>query len=150
MLLHAVFGTHVLIGRPQNGLFTTYIPWLLSVETGKIQLMGDGDQAFSTTHTEDIAGFLAYILTHLPASELNDKVFRIEGARVTLREAIGFYRGKYPIEHVDAITGDAVKTLLQEVIGSGEGVAVEDGVATSNALWVGHAWKGVKEVLGLQ
>jgi len=141
------------IGLPSarilTGLFTTFIPWLLNVESGKIHLIGKGDKTFSTTHPDDIAGFVAYILTHLPESELHDKVFRIEGARVTLNDIIGHYGGKYPVEHVDAISGEAVKTFLQLIVENGSGVVVEEGAASSNALWAGHAWKGIKEGLGL-
>ncbi|KZP04207.1 NAD(P)-binding protein [Athelia psychrophila] len=141
------------IGLPSarifNGLFTTFLPWLLTVDTGKIRLIGKGDQKFSATHPDDIAGFLAYILTHLPESELHDKVFRLEGERATINEVIEHYGGKYPVEHVDAISDDAVKTLLQTLIDHGQALAVEEGEATSNALWTGHAWKGVKESLGL-
>ncbi|KZP31696.1 NAD(P)-binding protein [Athelia psychrophila] len=143
------------IGLPSarifTGLFTTYIPWMLNVNSGSIHLIGKGDKKFSTTHPDDIAGFLAYILTHLPESELHDKAFRIEGARVTLNDVIGFYHdgSKYPIEHVDVISDNAQKNTLQLIIDSDIGVVVEEGAASSNALWAGHAWKGIKEGLGL-
>ncbi|KZP03696.1 NAD(P)-binding protein [Athelia psychrophila] len=141
------------IGLPSarifNGLFTTFLPWILTVDTGKIRLIGEGDQKFSTTHPDDIAGFLAYILTHLPESELHDKVFRLEGERTTLNDVIGHYGGKYPVEHVDAISDEEGKTRLQLIIEHGQSLVVQEGEATSNALWTGHAWKGVKEGLGL-
>ncbi|KZP31697.1 hypothetical protein FIBSPDRAFT_724096 [Athelia psychrophila] len=141
------------IGLPSlrvfTGAFTTFIPWLLNVDSGKIHLIGKGDQKFSITHPDDIAGFLAYVLIHLPESELHDKVFRLEGERATLNDIIGHYGGKYPVEHVDAISDDAYKTRVQLVIENGHGVVVEEGSAASNALWAGHAWKGVKEGLGL-
>ncbi|KZP31707.1 NAD(P)-binding protein [Athelia psychrophila] len=141
------------IGLPSarifNGLFTTYIPWVLGVDTGKIRLIGKGDQKFSTTHPDDIAGFVAYILTHLPESELHDKVFRIEAARVTLNDIIGHYGGKYPVERVDAISDSVQKHTLLSIIESGAGVVVDEDAAASNALWTGHVWKGIKEVLGL-
>jgi uncharacterized protein YbjT (DUF2867 family) len=143
------------IGLPSvrvfTGFFTTFIPWLLNVDSGSIHLIGKGDKQFSATHPDDIAGFLAYVLTHLPEPELHDKVFRLEGDRVTLNDIIGYYHdgGKYPVEHVDAIAGDTVKTFLQSIIANGHGVVVEEGAAASNVLWPGHAWKGIKEGLGL-
>jgi len=143
------------IGLPSvrvfTGLFTTYIPWILNADSGKISLIGKGDQKFSTTHPDDIAGFLAYVLTHLAESDLHDKVFRLEGDRVTLDDVIGYYHdgSKYPVEHVDVIADDAAKTFLQSVIKNGKGVVVEEGEVSSNALWTGHAWKGIKEGLSL-
>ncbi|KZP31715.1 NAD(P)-binding protein [Athelia psychrophila] len=141
------------IGLPSarifTGLFTTFIPWLINVDSGSIHLIGKGNQKFSTTHPDDIAGFVAYILTHLPESELHDKVFRLEGDRITLNSVVEHYGGKYPVEHVDAIADEAVKTFLQSVVENGGGVVVEEGAASSNALWAGHAWKGIKEGLGL-
>lgn len=82
-------------------------------------------------------------------SKLYDKVFRIEGERATLNGVIRHYGSKYPIKHVDTVANDAVKTLLQVIIERGQSLVVEQGAATDNTLWPGHAWKGIKEVLGL-
>ncbi|KAF7980780.1 hypothetical protein HWV62_36841 [Athelia sp. TMB] len=135
--------------RVFTGLFIPFIPWVLNVDSGKIQIIGTGDVKATYTHPNDIAGFVAYVLTHLPASELEDKVFRIQGESASLNEIAAYYGTKHPVEHVEEISSDAFKNLLQGVIASGVGGTVPEGTDSSNGLWAGHAWTGIKEGLGL-
>ncbi|KDQ14394.1 hypothetical protein BOTBODRAFT_174875 [Botryobasidium botryosum FD-172 SS1] len=136
------------IGLPSarifNGLFIDFIPWAAEIDSGKFKILGKGESKVTVTAAEDIAGFTAYILTNLPPSKLQNAAFRIQGAYVTLREVAALYGDAYPIEHVDKFE-DAFKTGLQSVIESG--AATTGG--TSNELWEGHQWKGIKEVLKL-
>ena len=132
----------------------TFIPWLLDVSSGKVRIIGEGDQKATFTHPDDISGFVAYVVTHLPPSELENRFFRIAGEHATLLEVAGYYKN-LPVEHVEAFGGSdgAFKTLLQQLVNSGQATvgysAVEGEKFTNNALWKGHHWKGIKEGLGL-
>ena len=144
----------------QTGGFITFIPWLLNIASGKVQILGKGDQKATFTHPDDIAGFIAYVVTHLSPSQLENKYFRIQGERASLLDIAGYY--KLPVEHVTAFEGPdgGFKTFLHELINSGKGsvgysatvgreLTGADAAGASNALWEGHHWKGIKEGLGL-
>ena len=138
----------------------TFVPWLTNVDSGKFTIAGGkGDTKASFTDPEDIAGFTAYIITHLSPAELSNKAFRIEGEHASLLDIAGYYGSKVPIEYVDRLD-DEFKTFLQGLINSGKGttgydiptgkeLTGSDAAGASNALWPGHHWKGIKEVLGL-
>jgi len=138
----------------------TYIPWATCIDTGKFKISGGkGDTKASFTNLEDVAGFTAYIVTHLPPSELTNKIFRIEGEHASLLEIAGYYGSKLPVEYVNGLD-DRFKTALHEIVNTGKGsVAYDipsgkeltgtDAAGASNALWPGHHWKGIKETLGL-
>ncbi|KAJ7660919.1 hypothetical protein DFH06DRAFT_1400375 [Mycena polygramma] len=145
-----------------TGLFIEYIPWLLGyAEHGKVIIVGKGEAPTSFTSVDDVAGFVAYILTALPPSDLENRIFRLEGDRASLNE-LGA-RSKAPVEHVEHITGDNVeeaeeKTSVLVLLGSAAGNSGWDaanGVERSgseaagsgNAVWPGHHWKTIKEVL---
>lgn len=143
----------------QTGGFTTYIPYLTSIDSGKIQILGKGDTKASFTDPADIAGFTAYIVTHLTPSELSNKFFRIEGERASLLDIAEYYGPKVPVEHVNGFD-DKFKTFLQQLVNSGKGTTAydfasgkeltgSDAAGASNVLWPGHQWKGIKEGLGL-
>lgn len=51
----------------------------LDVKSGSVTVGGDGNAKASFTSRPDIARYVAYVLTKLPASESNNKTFRIEG-----------------------------------------------------------------------
>ncbi|KAF7975619.1 hypothetical protein HWV62_9209 [Athelia sp. TMB] len=159
--IKAQFGEYIeQIGLPFtrifNGGFISYIPWLLGVSTGKVQILGNGDKKATFTDIEDIAGFVAYVLTHLAPSELENKYFRIQGESASFVEIAEYY--KLPVERVTAFGGPdgPFRTLLHRLIESGKGsvgysalVGKELTAGESNALWKGHHWKGIKEGLGL-
>jgi len=162
--LKTEFGEYVKeIGLPFarifTGGFTTYIPYLTSIDSGKIQILGKGDTKASFTDPADIAGFTAYIVTHLTPSELSNKFFRIEGERASLLDIAEYYGPKVPVEHVNGFD-DKFKTFLQQLVNSGKGTTAydfasgkeltgSDAAGASNVLWPGHQWKGIKEGLGL-
>ncbi|KAF8147771.1 hypothetical protein K438DRAFT_1625957, partial [Mycena galopus ATCC 62051] len=71
-----------------TGMITEFVPFLIGFkpEHGKITLVGKGDAPVSFTSIADIAGFVAYVLTALPPSELENRTFRIQGDRATMAE----------------------------------------------------------------
>ncbi|KAJ6630981.1 hypothetical protein B0H10DRAFT_1773468 [Mycena sp. CBHHK59/15] len=140
-----------------TGMFTEFIPWLVGFgDHGKIRVVGKGDAPASFTAIPDIAGFVAYVLTTLPPSELENRVFRLEGDRASMNDLGPLF--KTTVEHVDTIPGEAgeLKTSLLALVdtgacstgwdqvkkaeGSGSGAA-----GSGNALWPGQ-WKTIKDV----
>lgn len=100
-------------------------------------------------------GFTVHVLTHLPPSELEDKVFRIEGDSVTmtqLAEAFGT-----TVTKVDEIPGDeswgGFLTFLATIWSKGAASTGWDFAESKelyapdrdNSLWEGHKWKKVLE-----
>ncbi|TFK96160.1 hypothetical protein BDV98DRAFT_608520 [Pterulicium gracile] len=84
----------------------------------------------SCTPSQDVAGFLAHILVTYPSSKLEFTAYRIEGVRLTLKEAAAKF--KLPIEFVDAVPappsdfgyepeGDNFQTQLQKQVDCGMG-----------------------------
>jgi len=147
--------------RFYNGVFTEFIPWLVGYsDHGKIRIVGKGEVPVSFTSIGDVAGFVAYVLTTLPPSELENRVFRLEGERSSLNDlAVQF---KTTAEHVDQITGEAgeLKTGLLFGIDTGAGSTGWDAVnsaegsgsraaGSGNKVWPGHQWKTIKEVHNL-
>ncbi|TFK48159.1 NAD-binding protein [Heliocybe sulcata] len=61
---------------------------------GKVFIRGDGDTPISFTHRRDIGRFVAYVLTHLPPSQLEWKAFRIEGDRKSWNEILEKYQSQ--------------------------------------------------------
>lgn len=105
-----------------------------------------------------IEGFVAHVLTTLSPSELEDKLFRIQGEQRTLAELAPLLRTT--IAHVDEIPGPGGDffTLLLATAEKGHGstgwdIAAgkegKDGAGSSNELWQGHQWRTIREVLDL-
>ncbi|KAJ6534598.1 hypothetical protein DFH09DRAFT_1405149 [Mycena vulgaris] len=147
--------------RFYTGLFIELIPWLVGYpEHGKFRIVGKGEVPISFTSAADIAGFVAHVLTTLPASELENRVFRLEGDRGSLTDVAAQFKAS--VEHVDHITGEAgeLKTLLLALMDTGaastgwdEAIKSEGSgskaAGSANALWPGHQWKTVKDVHNL-
>ncbi|KAJ7690136.1 NAD(P)-binding protein [Mycena rosella] len=143
------------------GNFTEFIPWLVGyADHGKIRIVGKGEVRVSFTSIGDIAGYVAYVLTTLPASELENRIFRIEGDHASLNDLGPLF--KTSVEHVDGITGDDgfLKTLLLGLVDTGAGSTGWDEATkteglgsqvegSANALWPGHQWKTIKDVHSL-
>ncbi|KAJ7638123.1 hypothetical protein B0H17DRAFT_1164025 [Mycena rosella] len=143
------------------GNFTEFIPWLVGyADHGKIRIVGKGEVRVSFTSIGDIAGYVAYVLTTLPASELENRIFRIEGDRASLNDLGLLFTTS--VEHVDEITGDDgfLKTLLLGLVDTGAGSTGWDeatkteglgsqAAGSANALWPGHQWKTIKDVHNL-
>ncbi|TFY63177.1 hypothetical protein EVG20_g6417 [Dentipellis fragilis] len=80
-----------------NGPFTDYIfvPFVnLDIKGGKITVGGDGNSPVSFTSRTDIGRFLAYTLTTLSPDQLSNKVFRIEGDRISFNDVVKQYEAK--------------------------------------------------------
>ncbi|KAJ6592581.1 hypothetical protein B0H19DRAFT_1215336 [Mycena capillaripes] len=147
--------------RIYNGLFTEYIPWVfLNAETKKIHIVGKGEAPLSATALPDVAGFVVHVLTTLPAAELENKIFRIEGDRTTANDLGALF--KTAVEYVTDIPGEMgdIKTRVATELDSGLGstgwsvVTMSEGTGdaaanSANKLWPGHHWKTIKEVHGL-
>jgi len=142
----------------QNGGFATYLPWVTSLDSGKVKIAGGkGDTKASWTDPADVAGFTAYIITHLSPAELSNKIFRIEGEHASMLD-FARYQG-VPVEYVNAFD-DEFQNFLHKLINTGKGstgydlpsgkeLTGSDAAGVSNALWPGHHFKGIKEALGL-
>ncbi|KAJ7857256.1 hypothetical protein B0H14DRAFT_2751350 [Mycena olivaceomarginata] len=136
-----------------TGAWTDWIPWLVDYANGgKVKVIGKGEAQVSFTSIADMAGFTAYVLTNLPPSELEDRVLRIEGERASLRDVAEQF--KTEVDRVDSIGGDMgqIKTALQGLVEAGRGSSGWDGIKNAegaNALWPGHHWESIKEVLNL-
>jgi len=151
--------------RVYAGMFAEYIPWLTGVpDTGKMLIVGKGDISASFTSIGDVAGFLAYVLTTLPPSQLNDASFRIEGERISLSSVGALYtasatKSSVVTEYVDKLPESFVKqSFLQSKFEQGRVSSgwdnykdSDDTLAASsgNKLWKGHRFKLVKEALDL-
>lgn len=53
----------------------------LDIKNGSVKISGDGNVPISFTAREDIARYMAHVLTSLPAETLEWRIFRIEGDR---------------------------------------------------------------------
>lgn len=150
--------------RIYNGFFIEGIPWLTGLgSSGTIHILGKGDTQGSWTSTSDISGFLAYVLTTLPPSELNNTIFRLQGDRKSLREITALYGKNVPVKyHTDAVSSDLPDadyiSLIQGFLEKGwtssgwDAKAKEDNEPSAdsgNKLWKGHEWKTVETALNL-
>ncbi|KAJ7751903.1 hypothetical protein DFH07DRAFT_825835 [Mycena maculata] len=147
--------------RFYTGMFTEWVPWLVGYsDHGKFRVVGTGEVPISITSISDIAGFVAHVLTTLPPSELENRAFRLEGDRKSLKELGLLF--KTTVEQVDLITGEAgdVKTRLMTIVDTGaastgwdEANKVEgsgsNAAGSARAFWPGHQWKTVKDVHNL-
>ncbi|KAF7341119.1 NmrA domain-containing protein [Mycena venus] len=143
------------------GAFPEFIPWLVNYSPGgKFSIVGKGETPVSFTSIPDIAGFVAYVLTTLPPSELEDRILRLEGDRSNLKDIAAQFKAS--VEHVDSIAGEMgeFKTSLQHATNTGAGSTGWDPVkkaegtgsnaaGSANALWPGHQWQSIKEVHNL-
>ncbi|KAJ7246111.1 hypothetical protein B0H12DRAFT_1187386 [Mycena haematopus] len=143
-----------------NGSFTEYIPLITAnLVDGKMKIIGKGDTPISFTSLLDIGGFVAHVLTTLPPSQLENRTLRIQGARATWNEIAAMCN--LSVERVDAIPGPGtLLTMLSRLLDTGAGSTGwdqgqrkdgdgEDAAGSANALWPGHEWRGIKEVLNL-
>ena len=109
-----------------------------------------------------LTGFIAYVLTTLPASSLHDVTFRIQGDRRSLASVGALYGARVPpvpIAHVTELPEGFVKqTFLQKKFDQGRSSSgwdnyidkdVPENADSGNKAWEGHKWRSVEEVLGL-
>ncbi|KAI0052799.1 NAD-P-binding protein, partial [Auriscalpium vulgare] len=90
------------IGLPTTLVFTglfadlVWVPFIdLDIKSGKVSVGGDGNAVNTFTSLPDIARFLGYILTSLPAEKLtNLPILRLEGERKSFNEVFRDYEAK--------------------------------------------------------
>ncbi|KAH9986776.1 NAD-P-binding protein [Russula vinacea] len=97
-----------------TGPFADYIwaPFLnLDVASGKVTVAGDGNKPITFTSRPDIARYVSYVLTHLPAEQLKNRAFTIAGDNKSFNEIFKAYEGKtgkkvevtyIPVSEIDA------------------------------------------------
>ncbi|KAJ7180870.1 hypothetical protein C8R46DRAFT_886253 [Mycena filopes] len=146
-----------------TGLFIDYIAVLKG--DGDVKVIGKGDTPLSLTSVADTTGFVTHVLTTLPASQLENRIFRLEGDRVTLREIAALFGTG--VEYVEAEVAAAATddwtrfimyflTMYESGAGStgwdwhnGQEGKGEWGAGSANALWAGHHWQTIKELYKL-
>ena len=107
-------------------------------------------------------GFIAHVLTTLPASSLHNATFRIQGERRSLASIGAIYEARnplVPVAHVAELPEGFVKqTFLQRKFEEGRLSSgwdnyldkdVPENADSGNKAWEGHKWRAAKEVLGL-
>jgi hypothetical protein len=67
----------------------------LDVKSGKVSVGGDGNAKITFTSSPDIGRYVAHALTHFPLEKLQDKVFRLEGERLSFNEVFKAYEVKH-------------------------------------------------------
>ncbi|KAJ6516754.1 hypothetical protein C8R47DRAFT_403713 [Mycena vitilis] len=142
-----------------NGMVTEFLPFLVGFkEHGKVVIVGKGDAPLSFTSIMDISGFVAHVLTTIPSSDLADRTFRLQGDRATLNELGPIFNTE--VEHAEQIAGPmgGMKMGLLRLADTGVGSTGWDAekkaeregseaAGSANALWAGHQWKSIKDVL---
>ncbi|KAJ7069420.1 hypothetical protein C8F01DRAFT_1112556 [Mycena amicta] len=132
------------------GFFMETIPAMTGLSVNhKVNVVGCGNMPCSFTASNDVAGFVAHVLTTLPAEKLFNQTFRLQGDRSTLSDlSILFGTELNFVKKVPGLMGD-VWTKLQ--------MAAECGMASTgwdlgrcgegkefagctNGLWEGHEW----------
>jgi hypothetical protein len=111
-------------------------------------------------HIINRAGFVAYVLTTLPPSKLENRIFRLQGDRATMNELGAIFNAE--VEHTDKITGPMgdFKTMMLLLTDTGVGSTGWDAdkkgersgneaAGSANALWPGHHWNSIQAVHNL-
>jgi len=99
--------------------FTIPLPLTeLNLNTRKAVIYGTGETPNSWTTIPDVARYAVHALTQLPPSQLQNRVFNIEGDRKTFNEIISLYIAKHPGEF--QITYKPVE-VLEEMVKKSEG-----------------------------
>ncbi|KAI0043498.1 NAD-P-binding protein [Auriscalpium vulgare] len=64
----------------------------LDIASGKVTVAGDGNAPISWTTRRDVARFIAYTFPRLPAAQLQNRAFRLEGERKSFNQVFEEYR----------------------------------------------------------
>ncbi|KZT59986.1 NAD(P)-binding protein [Calocera cornea HHB12733] len=92
----------------RNGTFPEYclpIPLFGMSELGhrRATIYGDGNIQNSWTTQVDTVAFVLHVLRHLPAEELKNRIFNIQGDLKSFNEIVQLYETKYPGSPFDVI-----------------------------------------------
>ncbi|KAF9022215.1 NAD(P)-binding protein [Hymenopellis radicata] len=147
--------------RIMTGYFMEFIPFVTSdaKKPGEFVIAGNGDVKFTATAASDIAGYIAHILTTRSFADLNNSIHLIEGQSLTFNEVAALYNKKPTYVAVDAIEHPVQRVLLTALNAgwakTGFDITKPDAPfevvdarsRSSNALWPGHVWKQLKDVI---
>ncbi|KAH9980930.1 NAD-P-binding protein, partial [Lactifluus volemus] len=97
-----------------TGIYSDFI-WIpllnLDIASGKVSVGGDGNTPIPFTSRTDIARYVCYVLTHLPADQLENRAFKLFGDIKSFNEVFKAYEAKsgkkvevtyIPISELDA------------------------------------------------
>ncbi|KAF8485206.1 NAD-binding protein [Russula ochroleuca] len=78
-----------------TGAFADYF-WTsyVDIASGKVTIGGDGNKQVKFTSRYDIARYVSYVLTHLPAGQLKNRAFSITGDNKSFNEIFKAYEEK--------------------------------------------------------
>ncbi|KAJ7213932.1 hypothetical protein GGX14DRAFT_617849, partial [Mycena pura] len=136
------------------GFFMETIPAMTGLSVnGKINVAGYGNMSCSFTASDDLAGFLAHVLTTLSPQELFNRTFRLQGDRSTISGLAVLFGTE--VEYVEKIPGQMgeVWTRLQMAAECGAAstgwnrqlrAEGEECAGCTNHLWEGHEWTTIK------
>jgi len=79
-------------GPYANNVWNPYVN--LDVKSGKVSVGGDGNKQISFTSRTDIAKYVSYVLTRLPAEQLKNRTFTIAGDTKSFNEIFKAYEAK--------------------------------------------------------
>ncbi|KAJ7133633.1 hypothetical protein C8R44DRAFT_611289 [Mycena epipterygia] len=136
------------------GFFIEIIPALTGLSVnGKINIAGYGNMPCSFTASDDVAGFVAHVLTSLPPEELFNRTFRLQGDRSTLSDLALLFETE--VRYVKAIPGQMSEVWTRMQMAAECGAAStgwdvrqwaegDEYAGCTNYLWEGHQWKTIK------
>ncbi|KAG6878261.1 hypothetical protein C0993_010033 [Termitomyces sp. T159_Od127] len=146
----------------QTDFFMELIPDLIgSRSNGKVNLLENirGETPISFTSIDDVAGFVAYVLTKLDPVRLVYTSFKVEGQRASIVDIASILGTS--IEQVSEVpspqfplasffqeyfeTTGSRRTIDRDPAQDKEGKEEKEG--SSNYLWENHRWKIIREVL---
>ncbi|KAF5387861.1 hypothetical protein D9615_000160 [Tricholomella constricta] len=141
------------------GFFTQTVPDVFGYKVNKkINILENlkGDKPASFTAIEDVAGFVAHVLTTLHPAQLDYSVFRIQGQAASLIELAPIL--DTTVERVKEVPGpnSSLSAFFQTHIETGGGSTgwdaatgseSKDKAGSSNYLWEGHHWKSIRDVI---
>ncbi|KAG5646449.1 hypothetical protein DXG03_003499 [Asterophora parasitica] len=145
--------------RFYNGYFIQRLPDVVGYKTNKkINILDHvkGDKPISFTAIEDVAGYVAYVLTTLHPYQLDYTVYRIQGQAATLVDLASIL--ETTVERVKEVPGpnSSVAAFFQTYFETGGGSTgwdagtgreSKDKAGSSNYLWENHRWKSIKDII---
>jgi len=136
------------------GFFIETIPALTGFsKNGKINIIGSGTTPCSFTASEDVAGFVAHVLTVLHPQDVFNRTFRLQGDRSTLSDLAALFQTEVLyVEEIPGQMGEVWKRMqmVAECGAASTGWDIrkwaegEEHAGCTNYLWEGHQWQTIK------
>ncbi|OCB83958.1 NAD-binding protein [Sanghuangporus baumii] len=92
-LPYAVFCTGLLTDKVLAPTFATALG--LDFSSGEFSIPGSGTAPISWTATEEVAQFIAHVLTTFPREKIEWRTFQIEGERINLKEIVASWEKRF-------------------------------------------------------